>query len=283
MKKQGPFKWDNDDDLGSGKELGKWEKESSHDAVVYYHRDKDAVAQARALDLLRTTDAVIDELYDFFGTRLDADSLNHRKLPVYLADNDTEYKAVMEKLSDGSAVPSNPDGCSFIEIGPLGCINRGIVLNASNVFKTDDFGNYAYEPIIRRELARYSYYNLNDYGKEGTQTDWFVNGLIDYLSFGCNDSIYHSQEFADYVINDFPLTSNPVKTKYASQAWASLINYVNNCMDSNILQDMIRFSCNHDISDYFENAGLDANGLKDYWVSTIYQTADTTVIVEELF
>lgn len=278
MKKQGPFKWSNKDDLGSKKELGEWQKEDSPSAIVYYHRDKDAVEQYRAQKVLESIDEITDELYDFLGQKLDPDSLNDRKIPVYFAQDDAEYQKVMAKLSDGSVLPSNHDGCSFIEIGPLGCINRGIVLNCSTAFNTDENGEYAYMPILRRELARYTYINQNDFDQEGTQSEWFVTGLIEYFATGCSDSIYYSDDFIDYVKNDFPLTQKVVKNKYVTQAGISFVNFLDNFQDSISLGDMISFSRSHDVTDYFKEKGVNVEYFSAVWVTTLEQVAEVVSI-----
>lgn len=261
---QGPFNWDNSKDLGFSKDLGEWSNEAYNDAVVYFRRDKDAQWQEKALSVLNTMEDMSSRLSGTFGNVCSAIEANGRKIPVYLPENEAEYRAVLEKLSDGMTLPIDKNGCSFINIGPLGCQEKGIVLNPSS-FIGDD-----YNDVLRKEITRYAYLASMDLNETVNHAAWFVEGLIDYLAKGAEDLADITPEMIDYIENDFNLIAESYSSKsneMASEIGRLFLQYYSARFGDSSLEEVIQMSLGTGITDILNDLNLDLDSVKDEWIT----------------
>ena len=266
ISSQGPFKWDNKNDLGFSKVLGEWANELDQQSVIYFRRDKDAVWQERAQKVLSEVDIIADELSRKLGRICcSADSANGRKLPVYMPETGQEFAQVLENLCDGLRAPTNGEGCSVIQIGPLGCQDKGIVLHP-DLFSSD--GNLVY--TLRKEMARYAYLSSVDYDEEISHPSWFTEGLIDYLAAKADTLAFLGEEITSLAEKELELgAENLFKGDAASKAGASFIQFLESIVGSDAFTDLIQVTFSEPLDSAFSKAGIDFQEVKESWINTL--------------
>ena len=267
---QGPFGWDNEDDLGAGKKLGQWAKEFDSDALVYYRRDKDAVWQGRAQNVLESIGRISDELSDEMGRICcSPDSANGRKLAVYLPQTSQDYADLVAYLAKGERAPSSTNGCSFIQVGPLGCKNNGIVLHPDLFAPGKDF-----RPVLRREMARYAFYSSVDFNQDVDIPDWLSEGYVEYFSMQASEltDISISKDLTDLAetaLQGLGISAG-MKGKSVSTAGASLIQYISMQQGGgDALTSIFQQFFANPAQDAFETSGLNFDEIKTQWAQTL--------------
>ena len=262
LSPEGPFKWDNKNDIGAGKEMGVWANEFSPNSIVYYRRDKDAVWQDRARNVVERMSWIADELSDLMGvTCCSADSANGRKLPVYLPETGEEYARLVMELSKGTQAPNSVDGCSFIQLGPLGCQNRGIVIHPDLFTNGNDF-----VPTLRREMARYAYYSSVDYNQDVSTPSWFSEGFISSFSENGIDINSLSKDLTDFAEKALELKDSlNFRGNTAAEIGASFIQMLL-LSDGDAMTTVIKQSLSNPLDVAFSMAGVDFNEMKSGWL-----------------
>ena len=182
----GPFNWENTDDYLNhpSSSMRKWGKQESSNVVVYHYKDKDAVWQGRARSVIQCVEEALKQWKELCGTCYSPEEMNGRKLPVYIADSTKHYQTIVRKLSSERATLAEMEennGLLVMEVGPLGCQVKGIVLHP-DCFKK---GSAEYKQVIRRELARICFYASIDYNRQIRHFEWFSEGLAEYFSLYC--------------------------------------------------------------------------------------------------
>jgi len=260
---QGPFKWDNESDLGVSDLLGAWANEADHDGVVYFRRDKDAVWQERAREVLHSVEQISDQISAQFGmVCCSADSANGRRIPIYIPENAQEYAEVLASLCDGLKMPTDDKGCSVIKIGPLGCLNKGIVIHPDLFESGKD-----YEQTLRKELARYAYYSSVDYNQEIDHPAWFTEGLLKYLSGDCDTTMTRNMsEMAEKV---FDPGTTQVSEDAASRIGSSFIDFIVHEKGEEVLSSVIQGSFSENLETAFSDEGIDLEALKQEWIQSL--------------
>lgn len=196
----GPFNWKNTDDYLSrpSSSMRKWGKQESKEVVVYHYKDKDAVWQGRARSVIKCVEEAVPQLKEVYGKYYYPEDMNGRKLAVYLADSTKHYQTIVRKLSGERATlaeTEDSNGLLVMEIGPLGCQVKGIVLHPDCFRK----GSSEYKQVIRRELARICFYASIDYNLQIRHYEWFPEGLAEYFSQYCPMMEHVDADMAQFI------------------------------------------------------------------------------------
>ena len=263
---QGPFKWENEKDLGVSKLLGEWSKEFDHDAVVYFRRDKDAEWQEKAQTVLSQIDRISEDLSGLLGKICCvSDSANGRKLPIYLPEDDQEYMQVLEKLCDGRMTPTNKKGGSVIGIGPLGCKDDGIVIHPDAFADPKD-----YEAVLRREMARYAYLSSVDFNEVIDHQSWFTEGFVELFGAGAETVESFSKETIDLLEREFSLERSGAGGKdITPEMGAAFLRYISSSLGEEKLTELIQDSFKVSLDSAFVAMGLDFQEVKSDWINSL--------------
>lgn len=208
---RGPFYWDNEDDAGQRE----WLSEVDRNFIVYYHRDSEALWQARAQDVLLEANRNIDGLIELLGHYHYPDAMNGRKLAIYLPENTAAYKRILDELleADSGNSASTTLGITVTQIGPLGCLTKGIVLNPE-VFDDEPNGISGYIKTLAHEMCHYEFFSSIDYSRNVSHYMWVSEGIAEYFCDASNHHDVTEPERIEVVANDcrltgeFPLTDN---------------------------------------------------------------------------
>lgn len=266
LSKQGPFRWDNKKDLGFSSVLGQWKVEADHDAVVYYRRDKDAIWQQKAQSVLSKADRITEELTGLMGkVCCVADSSNGRKLPIYLPENDQEFMQVLDKLCDGQRIPSNKNGSSVINIGPLGCKDNGIVIHPDSFVDAQD-----YEYVLRKEMARFAYLSSVDFNKVINQQAWFTDGLVEFFAAGDEGVTEPSEEMIESIKDGLCLGEDGALAKGLDpKIGAAFLQYLSKTQGQEKLTELIQDTFRVSLDSAFVASGLDFQQTKQEWINSL--------------
>lgn len=267
--KQGPFDWDNERDLGNS-ENDTWKSESDANFIVYYHPGKDATWQSRAQDVLHQAQENIDYLKDFMGKYYYADDMNGRKLAIYLPESEDLYKktisTLMDVLDQGT---QGTVGITISQVGPLGCLTRGIVLNPI-CFNSgpNDVNNY--KRVLRHEMCHYVFFSSLDYGKNIHHYLWVSEGIAEYFSnyrnhkpvFG-TDSINTIKQSC-HLNKEFPLENN-------SSYWAgeSFFGFLEAEKGKDAVKNFVKNAYTHSTDSVFIVMKYDPRQLHKKWVDVL--------------
>lgn len=206
---RGPFNWDNEDDAGERE----WLKEIDRNFVVYYHRDHEALWQARAQDILKEANRNIDPLIELLGHYHFPESMNGRRLAIYLPENEATYKRILSELLEEECGPGVDSalGITVTQIGPLGCLTKGIVINPI-VFDDAPNGINGYIKTLAHEMCHYEFFSSIDYSRNVSHYMWVSEGIAEYF---CDASDHHDvtdPERINVIANDCRLTGEFPRT-----------------------------------------------------------------------
>lgn len=210
---KGPFDWSNKKDLGQNR-AEKWRREGDENFVVYYHRDKQAVWQKRAQDVLSHARENIDYLKDLFGVYFYAADMNGRRLAIYLPENEGVYAATVSSLM-GEMHEDNSGalGITITNVGPLGCMTKGIILHPK-CFEVDPYDINGFIKILQHEMCHYVFFSALDYTKNVSHYLWVSEGVAEYFCDRHDHRQVHGQDSIDFIDNncllnqEFPYEGN---------------------------------------------------------------------------
>ena len=210
---QGPFDWNNDDDLGQQKDQA-WHHEEDENFIVYYHHDKEALWQAHAQGVLHHARENIDYLKDLFDTYFYAADMNGRRLTIYLPENEGLYASTIANLMELPHVDSSGSlGITITEVGPLGCMTKGIVLNPK-CFDVEPYDVNGFIKVLQHEMCHYVFFSALDYNKDIHHYLWVSEGIAEYFCDRHDHRQVRSQDSIDFIQNncqlnhEFPHESN---------------------------------------------------------------------------
>jgi hypothetical protein len=266
----GPYNWDNKKDIGQNKSVGSWDKREDANHIIYYRRDKEALGQSRALLVSNCLDDMMLEIIDLFGHYTSPDSLNGRKLAIYLPNTDEEFDILMNKFSEGRSSFKNKYGCSFIELGPLGCQNKGILLHPKGFVDRNEDNHFKYEKALRREVARYVYFSSLNYNKDISHRHWFVDGVVEYFTLNLDAPFLLDSDKVDLIETKFSLLDDFKVGRNASR-WAGasfFFFYAENYGDIEVA-NLVQKSYNISSDSIFNSLSVAPDTLHLRWVESL--------------
>lgn len=268
--KQGPFDWDNKEDLGND-ENEKWKSESDANFIVYYHPGDNVTWQSRAQDVLHQAQENIDYLKDFMGKYYYADDMNGRRLAIYLPESEALYKKTISSLMDGdyNQDAAGTTGITITQVGPLGCMTQGIVLNPI-CFDDSPNGVNGYKRVLKHEMCHYVFFSSLDYSKSIRHYLWVSEGLAEYFSnlrnhkpvFGV-DSINTIKQNC-HLNREFPLENN-------SAYWAgeSFFGFLEADKGKDAVKNFVKNAYTHNTDSVFIIMKYNHRQLHKRWVDVL--------------
>ena len=195
----GPFDWENDKDLGQDKIQKEWEQVENENFIVYYQPDENAVWQGHALNVLRHAQENIEPLRDLFGTYFYPSDMNGRRLSIYVPSNAAKYKETVCKLLEESNYDvTDVAGITITEIGPLGCLTRGIVLSPDD-FDVEPEHINGFAKVLQHEMSHYVFFTALDYNKDVSHYLWLSEGIAEYFCQRHESQQVRGADSIDYI------------------------------------------------------------------------------------
>lgn len=198
IKAKGPFDWNNKKDLGQNGN-NNWRHEEDENFVIYYQHDNNAIWQAYAQEVLRHANENIDYLKDLLGVYFYAADMNGRRLAIYLPNNIESYqKTVATLMNQPSFKADGVQGITITEIGPLGCLTKGIVINPQ-CFKVEPSHINGFVKVLQHEMCHYVFFSALDYSKDIKHYLWVSEGIAEYFCDRHDHWQVHTQDSIDFI------------------------------------------------------------------------------------
>ena len=268
----GPFNWSNKDDIGQTRKLSKWGKEEDATTVIYYRKKPDAEDQIRARRVLEKVDNIILEIPDYLGEYKGPESLNGRKIAIYIPGDEKEYEILLKKLcEDAPAITTNDFGRSIITVGPLGCQNKGIILHPKAFVTNNADGDPMYLSVLRRELAYYTYMANLDYNQPTRRPSWFVLGVAEHFALDGKRAPTLSPELINRIEEECALNAEfPAKNQLNQKGGTSFIQFYEEAFGRMALTSMIQATYTAPVdSTLCQTTGMDLTSLKQRWIESL--------------
>lgn len=262
----GPFDWENEKDYGRAS----WSSEDDDNFVVYYMHDKEAIWQGHAMNVLACARENIALLRELFGKYYYADDMNGRRLAIYLPDSESLYLSTIKELlgRDGYDAKST-SGIIITEIGPLGCLTKGIVLNPLCFDKESMYNKNNYDTVLKHEMAHYVYLTSLNYGKEIKHYQWIVEGVADYFSLNRGNAVYGNDSI-EFINRKCKLTDEfPLEKNAAYWAGESFFSYLERVYGRSYVKDFLQQSYETSTDDLILREFNSADTLHMNWVNDL--------------
>jgi len=265
---RGPFDWANDKDQGNDQS---WSKEESSNIIVYYHKDKEAVWQKYAQNTLKEAESIIPELESLMGKYYYPSDVNKRKLPIYLTNTPADYTSTIQLLMQGHGNGSGSAGIFISEVGPAGCMAKGIVLHPS-CFEDNSPNNY--RKTLRHEMNHYVFYSALNYGKEIHHYLWVCEGLAEYFCNSSNGRPITGMDSLNLIAESCKLTAEFPQTMN-SEYWAgeSFFNFLEQAKGKEGVKKFIQNTYNYSTDSTFVMCKLNPNTTHEQWVTFLNNAA----------
>lgn len=223
---QGPFDWKNDNDLGQQKAEA-WKSEEDENFIVYYHHDQEAIWQAHAQEILHQARENIDYLKDLFGVYFYASDMNGRRLAIYLPENAGGYSATISNLMGQTHGDSSGSlGITITQVGPLGCMTKGIVLHPK-CFDVEPHNVNGFVKVLQHEMCHYVFFSALDYSKDVSHYLWVSEGIAEYFCDRHDHRQVHAPDSIEFIKNNCQLSGEfPHKGNAAYWAGESFFRFL---------------------------------------------------------
>lgn len=268
-KDQGPFDWDNKEDYGCDLE-NKWAYEEDDNFIVYYKRDKDAVWQSYAQQILSMARDNIGLLEDLFGCYYYAKDMNGRRLAIYLPNDKSLYREVVSQLMDKPNY--NVDGTAGVtitEVGPLGCLTKGIVLNPS-CFEFMPNHPSGFGTVLKHEMSHYVFFSALDYGKNISHYLWVSEGIAEYFCNNSNKSYVTGEDSVMFIDKKCKLNMEfPNEMNSAYWAGESFFRYLEDKSGAEAVIQFVRNAYTLSTDSIFAQMKYDAKEIHLDWVRAL--------------
>lgn len=268
--------WSNENDLGNLEEES-WSKEEDEYFIVYYHRDKEALWQGRALDIVREANKNIPILTELMGKYYYPADVNDRKLSIYLPVTESEYTNVISKILGQPFSDKGTIGLTICTISLAGCKTDGIVLNPC-LFESKDRRN-GYVLTLLHEMNHYVYNTSIDYSKEIEYYNWQKEGLADFCcerNKGSDPRYFPTNDQIDFIKGKCRLNQNfPEETNAPYWAGEQFFYYMEDTYGRDSLKKFIQETYTQKINDVFHAHSIDEKTEQEKWVQSLRQKRAT--------
>ena len=273
----GPFDWENEKDLGHEE----WNSASDKNFVVYEKHDKEAVWQGYAQEIMHCARKNIAPLKELFGKYYFAEDMNGHRLPIYLPDSEDLFSnTINELLGDESYDERSTNAVIITEVGPLGCLTKGIVIHPTCFEEKSGQSRNSYSTILKHEMAHYVFLTSLNYEKEINHYQWFVDGVADYFCFN-RDNAVSGNDSIEFIrkrcnLNDeFPLESDAIY-------WAgeSFFAYLERTHGRSYLKDFLKKSYELSTDELLVQEFLNVDSVHMDWADNLYQLQLDTLPAE---
>lgn len=264
----GPFDWSNKKDFGQ-KNKKKWRKEEDDKSIVYFPT-REVKYQIQAQNVQQNVDNIIRELPDFFGSYKGPESMNGRKLAIYVPSTKGKYDTLQHVLSDEVPAGGSKYGRSFISIGPLGCQNKGIIIHPDAFVAITSDGDPQYIRVLRRELAYYTYLSNVDYNIPAQRYSWFIQGVAVYFSMDGKRLPAFPPELIQRIEEECSLDAEfPAKDNLNQVAGTSFIQFYDRSFGRRELVNLIEATYTMPVDSALCRNDRDLVTLKQMWIESL--------------
>lgn len=270
---QGPFNWNNDDDFAYEKDG--WAYEEDADFIVYYKRDKDAIWQTNAQEVLTNARTNIGLLEDLFGKYYYASDMNGRKLAIYLPDTPSLYKeTICSLLGVSSYDTKSVEGLIVTEVGSLGCKTKGIVLSPA-CFDEEPASANGYITVLKHEMNHYVFFSSLDYSKDVKHYLWVSEGIAEYF---CNQDTRSLTTDEVLFIDDRCHLNGEFPRERHAAYWAgeSFFRFLAQKSGSKAVSEFILNAYSMQTDSIFAMQAVDVELLHKDWVLSLQESAVPT-------
>ena len=281
---QGPFDWGNDNDLGR-KKAEAWKTEEDENFVIYYHRDQEAIWQAHAQDVLHQARENIDYLKDLFGVYFYAADMNGRRLAIYLPENAGLYSTTIANLMElPHADGSGSLGITITQVGPLGCMTKGIVLHPK-CFDVEPYNVNGFVKVLQHEMCHYVFFSALDYSKNVSHYLWVSEGIAEYFCDRHDHRQVHAPDSVEFINSNCQLTAEfPHEGNAAYWAGESFFRFLEKKGKKSEVKKFIQDALTHTTDSVFIIQKQAPDKIHQQWVQSLsdiaYQvSADSVKVV----
>lgn len=192
--------FDNDNDYS-----GDFKKLEDENFIVYY-RNKPK-EETRATKTLQYANQAVNPLADFFGKYYYAKDVKNRKLPIYLAVNESDFADISQEV--GGSTVDWAAGLTFNSFSSNGDkLCNGIILNSM----VQDGEPTDLKKVVFHEMAHYNHFQCMDLLRKSEYMNWEVEGIASYFAKDWNKQIPAGSN-----INSLSLTEDP--DNYIDSYW----------------------------------------------------------------
>ena len=273
----GPFDWDNTSDLGQEKRPSvldpdkpreEWQKVENENFIVYYEFDEDAVWQGHALDVLRVAQETIEPLKELFGVYFYPSTVNGRRLALYLPSTHAKYQeTTCQLLEQPNYDITGVAGVTITQIGPLGCLTRGIVLSPDDFDVPDDHIN-GFVKVLQHEMNHYVFFTALNYNNDVHHYLWISEGIAEYF---CRR--HDGQQVSDPQSIDFIRDNCQLNGEFTVEAsyWAgeSFFNFMDQSQGKNTIKSFLETAYQCSTDSVFIKMGMPAFDLHQEWIDAL--------------
>jgi len=271
----GPFDWDNTLDLGQDKSRNKnkneqkeWDQVENENFIVYYQPDEDAVWQGHALDVLRQAQESIEPLKELFGVYFYPSDMNGRRLPIYVPSTFAKYQeTTCALLEQPNYDMTNVAGITITQIGPLGCLTLGILLNPDD-FTVDPYNINGYIKVLQHEMSHYVFFTALDYNKDVSHHLWVSEGIAEFFCSRHDKRQVTGNDSIEYIRKNCPLYDEfPLEASY----WAgeSFFLFMEQDMGRRMVKDFMQNAYECSTDSVFFKMGMPPMQLHQQWLDAL--------------
>ena len=271
---QGPFDWNNTEDYAYEKDG--WAYEEDKDFIVYYKRDRNAIWQTNAQEVLMQARENVGLLEDLFGKYYYASDMNGRKLAIYLPDSPSLYKqTVCDLMETTNYDTKDVAGITITQIGILGCKTKGIVLSPE-CFEYEPEEPNGYIPVLKHEMNHYVFFSSLDYEKNVKHYLWVSEGIAEYFS---NPTVnYLNTDEVKFIEEKCYLNAEFPRERHSAY-WAgeSFFRFLEANKGVQMVSKFLNDSYTLPTDSVFAKNALDIEQLHIDWVSNIQENAQPVI------
>lgn len=265
----GPYDWENGKDVGQ-REGENWSREEDEFFIVYYKKDKEAVWQGHAQNILQAANENILPLTRLMGKYYYPADQNGRKLPIYLATSPQEYSETASKLLESPYRGQGSIGVTISQLGGAGC-KASIVIHPI-CFQCNPRANNGYVTVLLHEMNHYVFMSSLDLSQDVAFCNWQVEGLADYCANTYVGNIETSMPEAriQYIdkycslLKDFP-------SETIAEYWAgeSYFRYMEDAHGDTFVKDFIQATFKNTTEKTFSAMNIDPDDEHTGWVRSL--------------
>lgn len=263
---KGPYKWDNDKDLGAEED---WLQTSDDNFIVYYKKDEKDLWRVRAERTLKWANDAIPKLELMMGKYYYASDMNGRKLAIYLPDQGALYASLINRLMGQSYNSMNTAGICINQVGPLGCQTKGIIIHPDCYDPSTPRVNGA-KTILFHEMNHYVYFSSLNYSQEIDHPLWVPEGMAE-LFCGRNPQQIISHDSIEYIETECDLCDE-FPSKFNASYWAgeSFFRFVKEDAGDEVLTSFLKTLFNEGVSDALtDEFSITCEDAHSKWVSSL--------------
>lgn len=274
---KGPYKWDNDKDLGVKEE---WSKAEDPNFIVYYHEDDRNVWSTRAELVLKWANEAILDLENLMGKYYFPEDVNGRKLAIYLPEKAANYASLINRLMEQQCNSIGSIGICIVQIGPLGCQTKGIVLHPDCFDPSTGEKNSA-RKTLRHEMDHYVYFSSLNYSKELGHPLWTIEGMAEYFCDRSGHQI-NSMDSISFINENCDLSKN-FPAQWNSSYWAgeSFYRFVADENGSVGVSEFIKGLYEHKVDTAIMIAFPEIQDVHELWVNNLLRNGALLQNLEE--